>query len=92
METQIKNPVDFITDEQFEKLKEFKLINEKIVRNFMIKKKFKQLRAEHVKAYDAMEIMIEEQEHPFSFDTMRAIVNRKHPLDKYLESITITKG
>jgi hypothetical protein len=79
---QVKNPVDFISDEQFEKLKQLGLINELVVRNFWIKKSFKQLRNKKIKVYDAIDIIAKENT-GLGVDTIKQIAGRKTLLDKF---------
>lgn len=68
------NPLsDLISDEIYELLNSRNLINEKSVRDYQIKKKFKVLRAEKVSASDAIERIREE--YPYlQFDSIRKII------------------
>ena len=68
------NPIaDLISNEIYELLSSKGLINEKSVRDYQIKKKFKYLRASKVSASDAIEAVRED--YPYlQFDTIRKIV------------------
>jgi len=68
------NPLsDLISDDIFELLDSKGLINEKSVRDYQIRKKFKQLRASKISASDAIDALREE--YPYlQFDTIRKIV------------------
>ncbi|MCA0389373.1 MAG: hypothetical protein LCH52_12860 [Bacteroidetes bacterium] len=70
----IENPLsDLISDEIYELLSTHSLIDEKSVRDYQIRKKFKQLRAGKVSAGDAIDTIREE--YPYlQFDTIRKIV------------------
>lgn len=69
-----KNPLsDLISDEIYELLNSRGLINEKSVRDYQIRKKFKSLRAEKLSASDAIDRLRED--YPYlQFDTIRKIV------------------
>jgi hypothetical protein len=68
------NPLsDLISDEIFETLNSRGLINEKSVRDHLIRKKFNALKAKNVSASQAIESI--RQEYPYlQFDTIRKIV------------------
>ncbi|MCX8011145.1 MAG: hypothetical protein N3A61_08335, partial [Ignavibacteria bacterium] len=68
------NPLsDLISDEVYAILSENKLIDEKAVRDYVIRKKFKEMRARKVSAGDAIDFIREE--YPYlQFDTIRKIV------------------
>jgi hypothetical protein len=68
------NPLsDLISDEIYELLESRGLINEKSVRDYQIRKKFKSLREERVSASDAIDQLRED--YPYlQFDTIRKIV------------------
>ncbi|GAB1442950.1 hypothetical protein MASR2M39_17870 [Ignavibacteriales bacterium] len=70
----IENPLsDLISDEIYELLTSHQLIDEKAVRDYQIRKKFKQLRAGKISAGDAIDTIREE--YPYlQFDTIRKIV------------------
>ena len=70
----IENPLsDLISDEIYELLSSHSLIDEKAVRDYQIRKTFKQLRAGKVSAGDAIDTIREE--YPYlQFDTIRKIV------------------
>jgi hypothetical protein len=74
VKAKIDNPLsDLISDEIFELLNAQGLIDEKSVRDYQIRKKFKQLRASKVSAGDAIDSIREE--YPYlQFDTIRKIV------------------
>ena len=68
------NPLaELISDDIYELLEEHNLFNEKSVRDYQIRRKFRHMRAEDVPAYDAIEQLREE--YPYlQFDTIRKIV------------------
>ncbi len=74
IKAKIDNPLsDLISDEIFELLNIHGLIDEKSVRDYQIRKKFKQLRASKISAGDAIDSIREE--YPYlQFDTIRKIV------------------
>ncbi len=71
---QNSNPLsDLISDEIFELLNSRGLINEKSLRDYQIRKKFKRLREEKISAAEAIEQL--RSEYPYlQFDTLRKIV------------------
>lgn len=72
--TRNENPLqDLISDEIYQLLQSRNLINEKSVRDYTIKKKFKVLREEEVSASDAIERI--RTEYPYlQFDSIRKII------------------
>ena len=72
------NPLaDLISDEIYELLNSKGLINEKSVRDYIIRQKFKQLRSNKVTASEAIDALREE--YPYlQFDTIRKIVYQIH--------------
>ena len=68
------NPLsDLINDDIYELLNSRHLINEKSVRDYQIRKKFKELRLEKVSASEAIDSL--RAEYPYlQFDTIRKIV------------------
>jgi hypothetical protein len=68
------NPLaDLINDEVYELLNSRHLINEKSVRDYQIRRKFKELRAKKVSASEAIDSL--RDEYPYlQFDTIRKIV------------------
>ncbi len=68
------NPLsDLINDDIYNLLNSRGLINEKSVRDYQIRKKFKQLRSNKVSASEAIDALREE--YPYlQFDTIRKIV------------------
>lgn len=68
------NPLsDLISDEIYNLLESKGLINEKSVRDYIIRKKFKSLREEKLSASDAIDVL--RNEYPYlQFDTIRKIV------------------
>lgn len=71
---QIDNPLsELISDDIYELLSSHGLIDEKSVRDFQIRKKFKQLRANKVSAGAAIDA-INEHYPNLQFDTIRKIV------------------
>ena len=74
IKAKIDNPLnDLISDDIYELLSSQGLIDEKSLRDYQIRKKFKQLRATKVSAGDAIDVIREE--YPYlQFDTIRKIV------------------
>ncbi|GAB6282525.1 MAG: hypothetical protein STSR0008_12710 [Ignavibacterium sp.] len=74
VKAKIENPLsDLISDEIYELLTSHGLIDEKAVRDYQIRKKFKQMRANRISAGDAIDAIREE--YPYlQFDTIRKIV------------------
>ena len=78
VKSKIENPLsDLRSDEVYELLSSKGLIDEKSVRDYQIRTKFKQLRATKVSASDAIDALREE--YPYlQFDTIRKIVYQIH--------------
>jgi len=74
LKAKIDNPLsDLISDDIYDLLNAHGLIDEKSVRDYQIRKKFKQLRAGKISAGDAIDAIREE--YPYlQFDTIRKIV------------------
>jgi hypothetical protein len=74
IKAKIDNPLsDLISDDIFDLLNAHGLIDEKSVRDYQIRKKFKQMRAGKISAGDAIDSIREE--YPYlQFDTIRKIV------------------
>ncbi len=70
----VHNPLSgLIGDDVYELLETHNLLNEKGVRDYQIRKRFREMRTEDVPAYDAIESLREE--YPYlQFDTIRKIV------------------
>lgn len=70
----LENPLsELISDDIYDLLHSHGLIDEKAVRDYQIRKKFKQLRANKISAGDAIDAIREE--YPYlQFDTIRKIV------------------
>lgn len=68
------NPLsDLIPDDVYEKLSSRGLINEKSVRDHLIRKKFAELKSKNISASEAIEIIRED--YPYlQYDTIRKIV------------------
>ena len=64
---------DLISDDIYELLDSHGLIDEKAVRDYQIRKKFKQLRASKISAGDAIDTIREDYQY-LQFDTIRKIV------------------
>lgn len=75
-EKEIANPLsDLISDEIFELLNSRGLINEKSLRDYQIRKRFKKLRKDKISAAEAIDEL--RKEYPYlQFDTIRKIVYR----------------
>jgi hypothetical protein len=70
----IENPLsDLISDEIYELLDSHGVIDEKAVRDYQIRKKFKQLRATKISAGDAIDTIRKDYLY-LQFDTIRKIV------------------
>jgi hypothetical protein len=78
IKSKIDNPLsDLISDEIYELLNSKGLIDEKSVRDYQIRNKFKELRATKLSASDAIDALREE--YPYlQFDTIRKIVYQIH--------------
>jgi hypothetical protein len=74
IKAKIDNPLnDLISDEIYDLLNAHGLIDEKSVRDYQIRKKFKQLRSTKISAGDAIDVIRED--YPYlQFDTIRKIV------------------
>ena len=68
------NPLsELISDETFDLLNSKGLLNEKSLRDYQIRKKFRELRSDNVNASDAIDLL--RNEYPYlQFDTVRKIV------------------
>lgn len=70
----IENPLsDLISDNIYELLDSHGVMDEKAVRDYQIRKKFKQLRASKISAGDAIDTIRENYQY-LQFDTIRKIV------------------
>jgi hypothetical protein len=71
-----ENPLaELISDDVYEVLETHQLLNEKSVRDFQIRRKYRALREDDVPAYDAIEKL--RDEYPYlQFDTLRKIIYR----------------
>lgn len=74
MKEKYKNPIpELVPDEIYNRLKEQNIIDEKAVRDYLIRKKFRELRSQKISAGDAIDYIREE--YPYlQFDTIRKIV------------------
>jgi hypothetical protein len=64
---------DILTDEQYTTLRKYGLLNEKILRDYHIRRTFKELRSARVSAHHAIEHI--QKMYPYlQFDTLRKIV------------------
>ncbi|HMU41843.1 MAG TPA: hypothetical protein PKA80_00970 [Ignavibacteriaceae bacterium] len=75
IETELSNPLaDLISDEIYNLLNQHGLIDERSVRDYHIRKKFKRLREQKIRTGDAIESL--QSEYPYlQFDTIRKIVH-----------------
>lgn len=75
IETELSNPLaDLISDEIYNLLNQHGLIDERSVRDYHIRKKFKGLREQKIRTGDAIESL--QSEYPYlQFDTIRKIVH-----------------
>ena len=70
----IENPLsDLVSDDIYELLDSNGLIDEKAVRDYQIRRRFKQLRASKISAGDAIDTLRETYQY-LQFDTIRKIV------------------
>lgn len=78
LKSSIENPLrDLISDEIYELLSSKGLIDEKSVRDYQIRNKFRELRSTKLSASDAIDALREE--YPYlQFDTIRKIVYQIH--------------
>lgn len=68
------NPLsDLISDEVYERLDEHQLLNEKSVRDYRMRKRFREMRERDVPASEAIERLREDHAY-LQFDTIRKIV------------------
>lgn len=68
------NPLNgLIADDVFDLLESHNLLNEKGVRDYQIRKRFRQMRKQEIPAYDAIENLREDFPY-LQFDTIRKIV------------------
>ncbi len=74
---ELRNPLsDLISDEIFELLKSRGLLHERTLRDYTIRKKFKLMRKQKIRASDAIEAL--QIEFPYlEFDTIRKIVYQR---------------
>ncbi len=77
IDLEIRNPLaELISDEIFVALKSRGLLHERTLRDYTIRKKFKLLRQQKVRASDAIEAL--QAEFPYlEFDTIRKIVYQR---------------
>lgn len=74
VEHQRSNPLSgLVSDEVFRVLEKHELLSEKGVRDYEIRRKFRQMRRQNVPAYDAIERLREDYAY-LQFDTIRKIV------------------
>ena len=68
------NPIhQIVSDEIYSTLVELNLINQKVIRDFQIKRRYQQLRNEGLRSADAIESILEEYAY-LQFDTVRKII------------------
>jgi hypothetical protein len=73
---------DVMTDEQFAYLRRLGLLNEKALRDFHIRKTFKEFRTQHISAHHAIEKL--QTMYPYlQFDTLRKIVYQINDKEKH---------
>ena len=73
---------DIMTDEQFTQLRRLGLLNEKALRDFHIRKTFKELRNQHLGAHHAIE-KLQMMYSYLQFDTLRKIVYQINDKEKH---------
>lgn len=70
------NPLaELISDDVYEVLNEYNLLSEKAIRDYQIRKRFREMRRNDVPAYEAIEQLREDYAY-LQFDTIRKIVYR----------------
>lgn len=72
---------EILTDEQFSTLRRLGLLNEKALRDFHIRKVFKELRNQHLSAHHAIE-RLQSMYSYLQFDTLRKIVYQINEREK----------
>jgi hypothetical protein len=72
---------EFLTDEQFSTLRRLNLLNEKSLRDYHIRKTFREMRRRHVSAHHAIE-RLQQMYSYLQFDTLRKIVYQINDKDK----------
>jgi len=75
IESELSNPLaELISDDIYNLLNQHGLIDERSVRDYHIRKKFKRLREQKIRTGDAIESL--QEEYPYlQFDTIRKIVH-----------------
>jgi hypothetical protein len=70
----MSNPLrNFLTDDLYRTLERYNLLNHKAIRDFQIKRRYKELRESGFRAAAAIEVILEE--YPYlQFDTVRKII------------------
>ncbi|WNJ20761.1 hypothetical protein [Pontibacter sp. G13] len=70
----MENPIcQIISDELYQKLDQFNLLNHKVIRDFSIKRKYQDYRTDGLRSAEAIEAVLEE--YPYlQFDTVRKII------------------
>ena len=68
------NPIyQLISDELYQTLDQFNLLNKKVLRDFQIKRRYLELRGQRLRSADAIDLILEE--YPYlQFDTVRKII------------------
>ncbi|MEM7375469.1 MAG: hypothetical protein AAF587_43140 [Bacteroidota bacterium] len=68
------NPIrQIVSDEIYSTLIELNLINQKVIRDFQIKRRYQDLRNEGLRSADAIDAILEEYAY-LQFDTVRKII------------------
>lgn len=68
------NPIrQIVSDEIYSTLVELNLINQKVIRDFQIKRRYQDLRNEGLRSADAIDAILEEYAY-LQFDTVRKII------------------
>jgi len=68
------NPIrQIVSDELYDTLRELNLLNQKVIRDFQIKRRYLELRDAGMRAADSIDLILEE--YPYlQFDTVRKII------------------
>lgn len=68
------NPIhQLVSDDLYETLVKFNLLNQKVIRDFQIKRRYLELREQGLRASDSIDLILEE--YPYlQFDTVRKII------------------
>ncbi len=70
----MSNPIcQIVSDELFHTLQKLNLLNQKVIRDFQIKRRYQHLRDQGHRSADAIDLILEEYSY-LQFDTVRKII------------------